>query len=247
MSTKVKMKRNGYAKGVMAAACLLAAGAAGAARAGSITYGLQFAPMGYTVYTGWGSGVTAVQAAAAPSFFGSDNGTTFTLGAATLTFTGGTNYNIQNGITAGTPTTDISWLNHAFYLTNSSNTITAHLTGLTATDTVDFQFIESEQPFSPTVTVTGNSTGSLSGSIASSPDGSAFVDLGSLTGNTAYTLSSSLNPGGGEGDLAGALITITTPAAPPSVPEPASVWLLAVGGIALSAMRLAARKRSTID
>lgn len=216
--------------GAGAAIATLAVAGAGSAQANTVTYGLQFAPSGYTVYTGWGAGVTAVQATNPPPFFGSDNGVIFSLGTATLTFSNGTNYNIQNGITAGTSTTNLVWLNHAFYLSNSgADIITATLTGLVASDSVNLQFIESAQPFSPTVTVTGGTGGTIAKSIASSPDGTAFVDVGTVTGNTTYGISSSLNSGGGEGDLSGALITITSS----NVPEPATLGLMAVGGLAI--------------
>ncbi len=216
--------------GAGAAMAALAAAGAGLARANTVTYGLQFAPIGYTVYTGWGAGVTPVQATNPPPFLGSDNGASFTLGSAAMVFSNGTNYNIQNAIASGTPTSDIAWLNHAFYLSNSStDIITATISGLNVGDSVDFQFIESFQPFSPTVTITGGSGGTISKSIASSPDGSAFVDVGTVTGNTQYGVSSSLNGSGGEGDLSGALITIASN----SVPEPATLGLLAAAGLAI--------------
>ena len=200
----------------------LAATSAQTALANSITYGLQFAPSGYKVYTGWAAGVTPVQATTPPPFFGPDAGTTFTLGTATLTFTGGTNYNLQGA----DPASSINTLNHAFYLSNSSTQIAATLSGLSASDTVNFQFIESYQPFSPTVDVNGATSGSLSGSAASSPDGSAFVDLGSLSGNTSYTISVPYS-GAGEADLSGALITITP------APEPATLAVLGLGAAGL--------------
>ncbi|NNM87112.1 MAG: PEP-CTERM sorting domain-containing protein [Phycisphaerae bacterium] len=224
----------------------LAAAGASTARANTVTYGLQFAPSGYTEYTGWGAGVTAVQATNPPAFFSgatSDNGVTFDLGTATLTVTAGNNYNIQNGIAPMTPTTNIGWLDTAFFFSSgSSNLVTATLSGLSANDSVDFQFISSYQESNTDqVTVKGNTTGSVSGTLNSFTalsgdpsglgDAANFVDLGSLSGNTGYSISS-VQPAGGEGDLSGAQITITS-----SVPEPATLGLMAVAGAAILLVR----------
>ena len=219
----------------LAVAAALAMGAgAGAAKAGAITYGLQFAPSGDGTFTSWstyGSNITGVQANNPPVFNSSDSGVTFTLGTATLKFTGGQNYSTGSA------------LNQSFYyMTSSTSVLAANFTGLNVADTVDFQFLESVQPFSPTLTVTGTATGSLSKSIASSPDGSAFVDLGSLTGNTSYSITSSLNPGGGEGDVSAALITITS-GSTSAVPQPASMGLLGLGGLGCIGLGLISRRR----
>ncbi len=228
-------------------------GAAGAsmARANTVSYGLQFAPTGYTVYTGWGAGVTAVYATNPPAFNNGptgDNGVTFDLGTATFTFTAGNNYNIQNGIAAGTPATNIGWLDTAFFFSSgSSNLVTATLSGLSASDSVDFQFISSYQEANTDqLTVKGNTTGSVAGmlnsftALSGDPSGlgdaANFVDLGSLSGNTSYSISS-VQPAGGEGDLSGALITITSSV----VPEPATLGLLTVAGAAI----LLVRRRKT--
>jgi hypothetical protein len=225
---------------------IVVAAGSGLTRANTVTYGLQFAPTGYTEYTGWGAGITPVQAANPPLFNSgatSDNGVTFDLGTATLTFTAGNNYNIQNGIAKGTPTTNIGWLDTAFFLSSgSSNLITATLSGLSASDSVDFQFISSyQEPNTDQVTVNGITTGSVSGTLDSFTalsgdpsglgDAANFVDLGSLSGNTGYSISS-VQPAGGEGDLSGALITINS-----SVPEPATLGLLTVAGAAILLVR----------
>ncbi len=219
----------------LAVAAVLAIGAgAGAAKAGTITYGLQFAPSGDGTFESWstyGSNITGVEANNPPTFNSSDNGVTFTLGTATLKFTGGQNYSTGSA------------LNQSFYyMTSSTSVLAADFTGLNAGDTIDFQFLESLQPFSPTVKVVGSTSGSLSKSIASSPHGSAFVDLGSLTGNNSYTITSSLNPGGGEGDVSAALITITSGSIS-AVPQPASMGLLGLGGLGCIALGLIARRR----
>ena len=215
--------------GLLPAAVLAAAPLANAS---TVTYGLQFAPTLYTPYTGWASGVQ-VASFTAPAF-NSVNTTTYTLGSASFAINGN-NYNIQNGITTGTPTTDIQWLNTAFFFGNGSTPLTATLSGVSASATVDFQFIESFQTGNePSVTISPASGNAQP--IAISTD-TSFTDAGSYTGSTSYSLAFVNNAGGsGEFDLSGALITITSAGAS-AVPIPATASLVAVGAVALLALR----------
>ncbi len=138
------------------------------------------------------------------------------------------NYNIQNGITAGTPTTDIQWLNHAFFFGNGSTPLTATLSGVTAGDSVDVQFLESYQTGNePQVSISPTSGNSQPTAISSD---TSFTDVGTYTGSNSYSLTfTNAAGGGGEFDLSGALITITSGAAP----EPATLALLGLGGAGL--------------
>lgn len=197
----------------------------GTAAATPVTYGLQFAPANYTAYTGWAAGVTV--APFTPPAFLSVATTTYTLGSASFAITGN-NYNIQNGITVGTPTTDISWLNHAFFFGNGGTPLTATLSGLSAGDTVDLQFIESFQTGNePQVAVSPASGNTQPTAIATD---ASFTDAGTYTGSTSYNLTFTNAAGGaGEFDLSGALITIT----PATAPEPASLGLFALAATGL--------------
>ena len=203
----------------------MAAASAQTAQANSITYGLQFAPSGYTAYTGWAAGVQVASFTAPP--FNSVNTTTYSLGGASFAITGN-NYNIQNGITAGTPTTDIQWLNHAFFFGNGGTPLTATLSGVTAGDSVDVQFLESYQTGNePQVSISPTSGNSQPTAISSD---TSFTDVGTYTGSNSYSLTfTNAAGGGGEFDLSGALITITSGAAP----EPATLALLGLGGAGL--------------
>ena len=213
--------------GLVPAAVLVAAPLA---QATAVTYGLQFAPSLYTPYTGWASG-TVVAPFTAPSF-NSVNTTTYTLGSDSFAITGN-NYNIQNGIAAGTPTTDISWLNRAFFFGNGSTPLTATLSGLSAADTVDFQFIESFQTGNEPQVAISPVSGNPQPTIISTD--ASFTDAGTYTGATTYNLTFTNAAGGvGEFDLSGALITITPGA---SVPDPATAALLALGGAGLLLVR----------
>ncbi len=198
---------------------------AGTATATPVTYGLQFAPTNYTAYTGWASGVT-VAPFTPPPFF-SVATTTYALGSASFAITGN-NYNIQNGITGGTPTTDISWLNRAFFFGNGGTPLTATLSGLSAGDTVDMQFIESFQTGNePQVAISPASGNTQPTAIATD---TSFTDAGTYTGATSYNLTFTNAAGGaGEFDLSGALITIT----PAAAPEPASLGLFALAATGL--------------
>ena len=212
----------------LASAALLAA--APLASASTVTYGLQFAPSGYTPYTGWASGTQIPK----PSF-NPANTATYTLGSGSFAITGG-NYNIQNGITGSPPTTDIQWLNHAFFFGNGSTPLTATLSGLSAADTVDFQFIESYQTaFVPQVAispVSGNPQPTIISTDAS------FTDAGTYTGANSYSLTFTNAAGGGaEFDLSGALITITSGSAPAALPIPATAGLVGLGAAGLLALR----------
>ena len=223
-------KINGVLLGLVPAALLAAAPLASAS---TVTYGLQFAPSGYTPYTGWATGTTV--ASFTPPGFLTDTTTTYTLGSDSFAITGN-NYNIQNGITSGTPTTDISWLNTAFFFGNGSTPLTATLSGLSAADTVDFQFIESFQTGNePQVTISPASGNTQPTAISTD---TSFTDVGTYTGATKYNLTFT-NAGGGTGefDLSGALISITSGAVPSAVPVPATAGLVALGAAGLLLLR----------
>lgn len=232
----LNQKTKGLLLGLVPAALLAAAPLASAS---TVTYGLQFAPSGYTAYTGWASG-TVVAPFTAPSF-NSVNTATYTLGSDSFAITGN-NYNIQNGIAAGTATTDISWLNTAFFFGNGSTAtpLTATLSGLSAADTVDFQFIESFQTGNePQVTISPASGNTQPTAISTD---TAFTDAGTYTGATTYNLTfTHAAGGGGEFDLSGALITITSGSTPAAVPLPATAGLVALGLAGLGLMVLQRR------
>ena len=221
----------------LASAALLAA--APLASASTVTYGLQFAPSVYTAYTGWASGIV-VAPFTAPSF-NSVNTTTYTLGSDPLAGSGsfaikGNNYNIQNGITTGTPTIDIQWLNHAFFFGNGSTPLTATLSGLSAADTVDFQFIESFQTGNEPQVAISPASGNAQPTAMSSD--TSFTNVGTYTGANSYSLTFTNAAGGtGEFDLSGALITITSGSAPAAVPLPATAGLVGLGAVGLLALR----------
>ena len=230
----LNQKTKGLLLGLVPAALLAAAPLASAS---TVTYGLQFAPTGYTPYTGWAGG-TVVAPFTAPSFH-SVNTTTYTLGSDSFAITGN-NYNIQNGITTGTATTDIQWLNHAFFFGNGSTPLTATLSGLTANDTVNFQFIESVQTgFVPQVSISPASGNAQPTAISSD---TSFTNVGTYTGATTYNLTFANAAGvGGEFDLSGALITITSGSTPAAVPIPATAGLVALGLAGLGLMALQRR------
>ena len=205
----------------------------GTAAATPVTYGLQFAPANYTAYTGWSAGVTV--APFTPPAFNSVATTTYALGSASFAINGN-NYNIQNGITPqSTPTTDIQWLNRAFFFGNGSTPLTATLSGVSAGDTVDLQFIESFQTGNePQVAVSPAAGNTQPTAIATD---AGFTDAGTYTGATSYNLTfSNAAGGGGEFDLSGALITIT----PAVAPEPASLGLF---GLAATGLLLLKRRQ----
>ncbi len=221
MCTKNRFAGIGLALGGCAAAALLAA-AVPAAQAD--TFGLQFAPaQGYTAYTGWASNVTAATFTP-PLNFNATNTTVYTLGSsgATFTITGG-NYNVGG---ASGPTTNISYLTQAFFLgraTATPTTLTATLTGVSAADRINFNFLQSVQTgFEPAVSVNGSTP------VAINSD-TTFVNAGTFSGSTSYSLTftNAAGPTAGEFDLSGGLISITP------APEPAAVGLLAVGAIGL--------------
>ncbi len=198
---------------------------AGNVAATPVTYGLQFAPANYTPYTGWAAGV-AVAPFTPPAFLNVAT-TTYTLGSASFAISGN-NYNIQNGITAGTPTTDISWLNRAFFFGNGGTPLTATLSGLSAGDTVNMQFIESFQTGNEPQVAVSPASGNAQPTAISTD--TTFTDAGTYTGATSYNLTFSNAAGGaGEFDLSGALITITSATAP----EPASLGLFGLAAMGL--------------
>lgn len=210
------------------AAALTMGAAAQGVQANTVTYGLQFAPTNYTAYTGWSAGVT-VAPFTAPAFL-SVATTAYTLGSATFSITGN-NYNIQNGITVGTPTTDIQWLNHAFFFGNGGTPLTATLTGLSAGDSVDIQFIESYQTQNEPQVAISPASGNTQPTAISTD--TTFTDAGTYTGSSSYNLTFTNAVGGnGEFDLSGALITVTS-----SVPEPAALSLMGLVGLALLVKR----------
>ncbi len=199
--------------------------AGGQIAAASTTYGLQFAPSGYTAYTGWASGVD-VATFTAPAF-NTVNTTIYSLGGSGATFTiTGNNYSLQNAMASGTPTTDIQWLNHSFLLGNGSTSLTAKLSGVSSGDTVDFSFLQSIQTgFEPQVSVDGGTPTAINSDIS-------FIDAGSFSGQSSYTLTFTNAAGGaGEFDLSGGLITINP------TPEPAAASLLFAGATGLALLR----------
>ncbi len=207
----------------IAAAAAISAGSHMAAA--STTYGLQFAPTGYTAYTGWAAGVDVATFTAPP--FNSANTTTYSLGASGATLSiSGNNYSTQNGITSGTPTTDIAWLNNAFFLGNGSTPLTATLSGVSPGDTVNFSFLESFQTGNePQVSIDGGTPTAINSD-------TSFVDAGSFSGQSSYTLTFTNAAGGaGEFDLSGGLITISP------TPEPAAASLLFAGATGLALLR----------
>jgi len=227
---KKDFMRSKYSLLLVAMATAGAIAVGGHMAAASTIYGLQFAPSGYTPYTGWASGVN-VATFTAPTFNAVAT-TDYSLGSSGATFAiTGNNYNIQNGIKTGTPTTNIAWLNTAFFLGNGSTPLTATLSGLSPSDTVDLQFIESFQTGNePQVSVNGGTPTVINSD-------TSFVDVGSFTGHTSYSLVFSNAAGGtGEFDLSGGLITVTS-----AVPEPATLGLLGLGAAGL----LLLKRRST--
>lgn len=252
------------------AVALAAAGMAlGAARAhAAVTYAIQFGPSGTPAYdvpaassdTTLFAGATNITPTAAVSgtkpatyqlsntggsFENKTTGTqvqSYALGGATLAFT--TDYGLYNVGGQGA-SSDVATLNGAFFYSGASSNVsevTLQLSGVAATDNVDFKFIGSKQNFGTIVTVVGGTAGS-SGTSTTIPDGGAtsFTDAGTYSGATLYQLNfTTSGSAGAEGDVSGALVTISSPVS--AVPAPAS---LTVGllGLGLLGAGAAAKRR----
>jgi len=164
----------------------------------------------------------------------------FSLGTATLSVTSPQTYSFVVG---GDGTTTQAVVTHSFLYQTGGGTSTFTLSGLPATDTVDFQFLGNSQPFLDDLNLTSGSTPPAAATpgtntIAQAPDGltPVFTDsFGTLTGSTSYSgiFTQDGGPGGGEGDVAAAYITVTVPAA---VPEPSSNLLISLGLLGLGAL-----------
>jgi hypothetical protein len=177
---------------------------------------------------------------------GSPDGKSFSLGSGpgsdlpVLTYTSGVGGAYNNGQSGSS--TDLTYLNHTYIYGGqpSSPALVLTLTGVSATDTVDFKFLNAlpdDQAGSYTITPFGG-TASAPVTVSSATN---FTDIGSFTGATSYTITATSQTVYNT-EISADLITIT----PAAALEPSTYALLAAGALLLGALRLRTPGRFSI-
>jgi len=208
---------------------LMAAGLGSASAQTTVTFAVDFGAngAGSAIYSGTFGGTTAGEWSGlnAPGQFLQSTDSSITLSNVTLDFAGTTYGAYDTGSHNGGPVDAL--LNDFFY--QSGGTPAAFtISGLQSNQTLTLSFVSSAQPFGSIVTFGGN-TVTVPGDATAS---SGFTSIAEVDGSIASSFDGSwVGVGGGEGDLAGAEISITT------VPEPSAYAMFFLGGLALYFVR----------